>query len=184
MSTFLLNFATEITDIKNIETIYTIVLINKIMLTYMKRILIALVTMVATLTTMAADYNYLIIGLQNGTEKALTANGLTMTFADGYLKATTGNGTESFSLSTLSKMYFSETESTGISEQMMPASTLRVDGRTLQISAPAGAQVLIANANGMLIDRYTAANDAVTKGLRPGIYIVKINNQSTKIHIR
>ena len=81
-------------------------------------------------------------------------------------------------------MYFSQEDVNGIDSQQQPASTLRVNGRTLLVSAPAGSQVLVASVGGMLIDHYTVGNDARTTALRPGIYIVRVNDKSTKIIIK
>ena len=88
-------------------------------------------------------------------------------------------------LAKISSMYFSETGQSGISEAYAnDATTLRVVGRTLKVSAPAGSQVVVANVGGMLIDHYTANGEAALTSLRPGIYIVKVNDKSSKIHIK
>ena len=80
-------------------------------------------------------------------------------------------------------MYFDEGGTSGISESAS-MTTIRQNGRMVEVSAPEGAQVTIANVNGMLVDRYIAGNDAIQTPLRPGIYIIKINNQATKINVR
>ena len=149
----------------------------------MRKTILSLVALAMTMTTTGADYNNLTVRLLDGTEQHLPVDGLVLTFADNQLNAS-GSTTASFPLSSLDAMYFSETETNGINEATKTMSTLRLNGRMLQVSAPEGAQVIIANVGGMLIDRYTAGNDAINTPLRPGIYIVKINNQATKINVK
>ena len=134
-------------------------------------------------TAFSADYNYLTVKQLDGTEQHLPVDGLVITFTDELLQAS-GSTTASFPLSTLDAMYFSEGDTNGIMESAKAMSMLRLNGRMLQVSAPEGTQVIIANVGGMLIDRYTAGNDAINTPLRPGIYIVKINNQATKINVK
>jgi len=151
----------------------------------MKRTLIIAGLLACFATAQADGYDYLVINQQDGTKTSVAVSGLTITFADDQLTAKNSDGTTTYALSTLSSMYFSETEVNGISEAFKnDATTLRVTGRTLQVSAPEGAQVTVASVGGMLIDRYTASNDALLTSLRPGIYIVKINDKSSKIHIK
>ena len=64
----------------------------------------------------AADYNYLVFTLNDGSEQAIVATDLNITFTDGNLVATTGNETlATIPLATLQKMQFSES-TTGISD--------------------------------------------------------------------
>lgn len=149
----------------------------------MKKIILTTLALVAAVTAIGADYNYLTVRQQDGTEQQLPVDGLVITFTDELLQAS-GSTTASFQLSSLDAMYFSEGDTNGIMESAKAVSTLRLNGRMLQVSAPAGAQVVIANVGGMLVDRYTAGNDAINTPLRPGIYIVKINNQATKINVK
>lgn len=151
----------------------------------MKRTLIIAALLTCFATAQADGYDYLVIKQLDGTKQSIPVSGLTITFTDEQLTAKNSEGTASFNLSTLSSMYFSDTEANGISEAFAnDATTLRVVGRTLQVSAPAGSQITIASVGGMLIDRYTAGNDAAITSLRPGIYIVKINDKSSKIYVK
>ena len=64
----------------------------------------------------AADYNYLVFTLNDGSEQAIVATGLNITFTDGNLVATSANETlATIPLITLQKMQFSESNTTGIS---------------------------------------------------------------------
>lgn len=149
----------------------------------MKKTVLTTMAMLVAVTAMSADYNYLTVRQQNGTEQHLPVDGLVITFTDELLQVS-GSSTASFPLSTLDAMYFSEGATDGIMESAQSMSTLRLNGRMLQVSAPAGSQVVIANVGGMLVDRYTAGNDAINTPLRPGIYVIKINNQATKINVK
>ena len=84
----------------------------------MKKILLLLTILVGTLTAQAEDYTYLTFETTDGTKASvsvasdvtLTINGTTLTV-----------GSQSFTLTNLSKMYFStsdESSTTGISEVM------------------------------------------------------------------
>ncbi len=84
----------------------------------MKKILLLLTMLVGTLTAQAEDYTYLTFETTDGTKASvsvasdvtLTINGTTLTV-----------GSQSFTLTNLSKMYFStsdESSTTGISEVM------------------------------------------------------------------
>ena len=149
----------------------------------MKRTILTTLVLTMAATANSADYDYLTVRQQNGTEQQLPVEGLVLTFTDDQLKAT-GSTTATFDLNSLDAMYFSAGTTDGISESAKAMTMLRLNGRMLQVSAPEGAQVIIANVGGMLIDRYTAGNDAINTPLRPGIYIVKINNQATKINVK
>jgi hypothetical protein len=71
---------------------------------------------VITMATRAADYNYLVFTLNDGSEQAIVATNLNITFTDGNLVATTANETlATIPLATLQKMQFSESNTTDIS---------------------------------------------------------------------
>lgn len=149
----------------------------------MKKSLITMLALATTMTTLAAGYDFLTVRQQDGTEQHLPVDGLVLTFTDDQMKAS-GATTATFPLNTLDAMYFSDGTTNGISESRQNMTTLRLNGRMLQVSAPEGSQVIIANVGGMLIDRYTAGNDAINTPLRPGIYIIKIDNKATKINVK
>ena len=150
----------------------------------MKKAFLIAYVLTGSLMTQAADYNYLNIKLITGSEKQFEASGLVLTFADDNLTVTSGGSSTTIAQNTLASMYFTNDVS-GIDEaQAVPSATLRLNGRTLTISAEAGSQVTVVSMGGILIDRYIAGTYPETTALRPGIYIVKINGKSTKIHVR
>lgn len=77
----------------------------------MKKSLLSLLAVAATLTTQAADYGYLTFELTDGQKTSVPATTLTITISGTTLTA----GEKSFTLDNLSKMYFSVSdETTGI----------------------------------------------------------------------
>ena len=82
----------------------------------MKRLTILTLLSIVTMATRAADYNYLVFTLNDGSEQAIVATNLNITFTDGNLVATTANETlATIPLATLQKMQFSESNTTDIS---------------------------------------------------------------------
>ena len=150
----------------------------------MKRLLSLIIACSSLLGLAAQEYSYLVLRQLDNTLHALPTDGLVLTFADGQLSARNGNESTTLDLSTLDAMYFSDEDISGINEQQQSPVTLRLNGRLLMVSAPAGSQVLIASVGGMLIDHYRASDDAIQTPLRPGIYVVKVNDKSTKIHVK
>jgi len=141
--------------------------------------------MASAMVMRAADYGYLVVELQDGSKQSLPTSGLTMVFADGTLTASAQGETATFTQTLLSKMYFSDEDLSGIGEtDSDQLTTIRVHDRMVQVAAPAGAHVVIANVGGMLIDRYTANGEPVNTPLRKGIFIIKVNDKSTKIHVK
>ena len=82
----------------------------------MKKILLLLTILVGTLTAHAEEYTYLTFETTDGAKASVAVSDLTLTISGTTLTA----GTQSFTLSNLSKMYFSNTDetTTGISEEL------------------------------------------------------------------
>ena len=77
----------------------------------MKKLIVLLLMMIGTLTAHAADYTYLTFETTDGAKVSVEASSLTITISGTTLTA----GSQSFTLSNLSKMYFSNSdETTGI----------------------------------------------------------------------
>lgn len=109
----------------------------------------------------AADYNYLVFTLSDGSEQAIVANGLNITFTDGNLVAATASETlATIPLATLQKMQFSES-TTGISD-------LPTDGDD-DIKA-------IYDLQGRMMPLDTQ--------LPKGTYIVKTSRRTIKVHVK
>ena len=120
----------------------------------MKKFILFLTIMVGTLTAQAEDYTYLTFETTDGAKASVAVADLTLTISGTTLTA----GTQSFTLSNLSKMYFSNTdETTGI--EAITSATL--DEAT---------------------DIYDLQGHKVTKAqMQKGVYIVKTKNRTYKI---
>ena len=120
----------------------------------MKKFILFLTIMVGTLTAQAEDYTYLTFETTDGAKASVAVADLTLAISGTTLTA----GTQSFTLSNLSKMYFSNTdETTGI--EAITSATL--DEAT---------------------DIYDLQGHKVTKAqMQKGVYIVKTKNRTYKI---
>ena len=127
----------------------------------MKRMMILTLLCALYLGARAADYNYLVFTLNDGSEQAIVANGLNITFTDGNLMAATASETlATIPLATLQKMQFSES-TTGISD-------LPTDGDD-DIKA-------IYDLQGRMMPLDTQ--------LPKGTYIVKTSRRTIKVHVK
>jgi len=128
----------------------------------MKRMMILTLLCALYLGARAADYNYLVFTLNDGSEQAIVANGLNITFTDGNLVAATASETlATIPLATLQKMQFSESNTTGIS-------ALPLDSQD-DIKA-------IYDLQGRMMPLDTQ--------LPKGTYIIKTNSRTIKVHVK
>ena len=126
----------------------------------MKKILMLLTMLVGTVTAQAEDYTYLTFETTDGAKASVSvASDVTLTISGTTLTV----GTQSFTLSNLSKMYFStsdETTTTGISEVMKA----NLDEAT---------------------EIYDLQGHKVSKDqMRRGVYIVKTNSRTYKMVVK
>jgi len=81
----------------------------------MKKVLLATLALAATLSIRAASYPYLTFETTDGAKVSVSASALTITVSGTTLTV----GDKQFTITNLSKMYFSNTdETTGISEEL------------------------------------------------------------------
>ena len=124
----------------------------------MKKTILILITLVGALTAQAADYNYLTFETTDGAKVSVPVSSLSISISGTTLTA----GSQSFTLSNLSKMYFSTTgESTTGIEEITRAD---IDEAT---------------------DIFNLQGHKVTKEqMRRGVYIVKTKNRTYKIVVK
>ena len=130
----------------------------------MKKII--LITMLGILTTgiRAAQYDYLVFTLTDGTTKTVAAANLTISFSDENLIAASGSETlATLPLAQLMQMEFSTDDPTGITT--LSTNTLTTDEATI-----------IYDMNGRQIPAGTS--------LRSGMYIVKTKSRTVKVYIK
>jgi hypothetical protein len=127
----------------------------------MKKILWLLTMMVGTLTAQAGEYTYLTFETTDGAKASVSVEGLTLSISGTTLTA----GTQTFTLSNLSKMYFSNTDessTTGISEE-------------LRVNSEEYATATFYDLYGKVVDR---------SQLSKGVYIVKTKSKTYKMVVR
>ena len=124
----------------------------------MKKTILLLITLVGALTAQAADYNYLTFETTDGAKVSVPVSSLSISISGTTLTA----GSQSFTLSNLSKMYFSTTgESTTGIEEITRAD---IDEAT---------------------DIFNLQGHKVTKEqMKRGVYIVKTKNRTYKIVVK
>ena len=124
----------------------------------MKKIILFMTMMVGVLTAHADSYTFLTFETSDGAKASVSVSDLTLTISGTTLTA----GTQSFTLTNLSKMYFSTSDetTTGISEVMKA----HLDEAT---------------------DIYDLQGHKVTKAqMHRGVYIVKTKSRTYKMVVR
>ena len=124
----------------------------------MKKIILFMTMMVGVLTAHADSYTFLTFETTDGAKASVSVSDLTLTISGTTLTA----GTQSFTLTNLSKMYFSTSDetTTGISEVMKAD----LDEAT---------------------DIYDLQGHRVTKAqMRRGVYILKTKSRTYKMVVR
>ncbi len=128
----------------------------------MKKIIILTLLAVFTLGIQAADYNYLVFTLSDGTTKSISSSSLNITFSDGNMTATSGSSTVTIALTSLTKMEFSNNGETGI--------------ETIKTNFTLDDATEIYDMNGRRIPSGSA--------LSRGVYIIKSNGKTQKIAVQ
>jgi len=145
-----------------------------------KKIFVISALMMASMTTMADDYNYLTVASNNENKSIELATVQKITFENGNAVVYTTGETFTFPLSEMQKMTFTVDPSavkalSEVSENLKFANgQLQVSGKgTLRIYNAAGALIRMAN-----VDKQSNVN---LKGLKSGLYIVNLGEQTIKI---
>lgn len=133
----------------------------------MKRILFTLLITLGVLQVQAYDYPYLVFVNSGGNTTTLSVETLVITISNGKLVAQNNDGTQSFSLSDLNKMFFTKDANlTGISN-----------------TESADETVEIFTVGGLSVGRYE--NEKTAKAsLKPGLYILKGKTRTYKFAVK
>jgi hypothetical protein len=124
----------------------------------MKKIILFMTMMVGVLTAHADSYTFLTFETTDGAKASVSVSDLTLTISGTTLIA----GTQSFTLTNLSKMYFSTSDETTTGIEEITSATL--DEAT---------------------DIYDLQGHRVTKDqMRRGVYIVKTKDRTYKMVVR
>ena len=135
----------------------------------MKKILILVSALMTSVMTYAGDfsYNYLVFTTQEGTEKSVAVENLKLTFANGQMVIDNGVETQTYDLSSLSKMFFAENSVDGIVETTIDANE----------------EVDVFTVSGIGMGKFNDVNEA-KKSLGRGVYIFKQGSKTNKISIK
>ena len=133
----------------------------------MKKKVMTILLLSTTLLVHAGDYDYLTIESSNGNKTSLTAVGLTIAFSNGKFVATNGSESATLSLSTLSKMRFTDTNN----------------------STETALNSIDSTDDGFGIDDADAIYDLSGRQVPPtsvkkGIYIIKKGQETRKIQVK
>ena len=129
----------------------------------MKSFILGILMTVGTLPTMAGNYPYLTFELTDGTKVSVSVSSLTLTVNGTTLKA----GSQTFTISNLSKMYFSSTDETSGATAIDELTADDLEGKEIY------------DLNGHKIE-LQITNYELPK-LPRGVYIVKSKNKTCKI---
>ena len=132
----------------------------------MKSFILGILMMVGTLPTMAESYPYLTFELTDGTKVSVSVSSLTLTVNGTTLKA----GSQTFTISNLSKMYFSSTDETSGVTAIDELTADDLEGKEIY------------DLNGHKIE-LQITNYELPK-LPRGVYIVKSKNKTCKIVVK
>ena len=134
----------------------------------MKKLLFTTLITLGTLQAQAYDYPYLVFQNTEGTTTVIAVESLSITISDGQLVATNADGTQSFALTDLSKMYFTQqADLTGISNAATQEDEV----------------VEVFTKGGIKLGKYLNINEAKSS-LKPGLYILKSKQKSFKIVVK
>ena len=133
----------------------------------MKKFLLAALVMAGTLQAQADDYPYLTFELTDGAKASVNVESLTLTIIGTTLKV----GSQTFTLSNLSKMYFSMTDET--SAEINAIESLKIDD-VLSDDAE------VYDLNGRILEKGKVSDGKLPRG----VYIVKTKERTCKIVVR
>jgi hypothetical protein len=133
----------------------------------MKKLFVTLLILTGALAIHAYEYPYLAFKTASGITQTVSVESLVITFSDGQLVATNNEGRQTFALNELSKMFFSEKNTTtGIS-------TMETADESLEAFT----------IGGLFVGKFDTPNEAKSH-LKSGVYVLKSKNKTRKITIK
>lgn len=134
----------------------------------MKKLLIIPILLLAIVSARADDYKSMVFETSPGGTTAVDVSSLVMTVSVGKLVVTNTAGTQQFTLTELSKMYFSTSEATGIKGVAADNST---------------SPVVAFDISGRKVGSYDSL-DVAKASLKQGVYVIKQNGKTFKIAVK
>lgn len=135
----------------------------------MKKLMIMLMAAWVAVAAQAYDYPYLTFENADGTQSSVSVESLTLTVSDGQIVAVGADGTQTYPLASLSKMFFSK-------EAAQPTGINAVD-------AQADSPVEVFSVAGLSLGTFRSAGEAQSR-LKPGVYVVKQGKRTIKTVVR
>ena len=129
----------------------------------MKKIALTLLILVVTMTAQAEDYAYPTFETTDGAKASVAVEGLTLSISETTLTV----GTQSFTLTNLSKMYFSTTDESTTGIESISIETL---DEATDIYDLSGKKIVSSKSSNSKLPR--------------GVYIVKTKSKTYKIVVR
>ena len=96
----------------------------------------------------------------------------------------TNGQTQQIPLASLSKMFFSENDATGIATVQNEENQIIINGSILKVTTKGGAHIIIYTIGGEVVKTINTTADETEvnlSGMKKGVYIVKVNNETRKI---
>ncbi len=134
----------------------------------MKKVLFVILLAAQTASAELYDYPYMAFQTTDGIVKTVSVSSLSLSVSKGVLIATSDDGTESFTLSDLSKMYF--TSEAVVTKVQNPEST-------------GSSKVEVTSLAGVFCGTFPSV-EAARQSLPAGMYIVKNSKETFKIAVK
>ncbi len=134
----------------------------------MKKVLFVILLAAQTASAELYDYPYMAFQTTDGIVKTVSVSSLSLSVSNGVLIATSDDGTESFTLSDLSKMYF--TSEAVVTKVQNPEST-------------GSSEVEVTSLAGVFCGTFPSV-EAARQSLPAGMYIVKNSKETFKIAVK
>ncbi len=134
----------------------------------MKKVLFVILLAAQTASAELYDYPYMAFQTIDGIVKTVSVSSLSLSVSNGVLIATSDDGTESFTLSDLSKMYF--TSEAVVTKVQNPEST-------------GSSEVEVTSLAGVFCGTFPSV-EAARQSLPAGMYIVKNSKETFKIAVK
>jgi maltose-binding protein MalE len=153
----------------------------------MKKFFLIITLVILSVGIQAEAYSYLTFRPNTGnSDVSLSVEGLKITFANGKLVATNSSTTQSFTLTEIASMYFSDTSTGAVNEVNIGSSSVSVEGGKIVVTAPQGSVVNIYNIAGASVGNFVASGskDTYDSNLSQGVYLVKVNGKTSKLLVR
>ena len=137
------------------------------------------------MNAMADNYAYLTVG-QDGGETSIEVSQISkITFDASNMIVHLSNGSQQeLPLSSLSRMFFSETASQGISLMQAGQEKIKYEGGSLRLLLADGEKATIYNMKGEAVYTTNRSSEVTLDNLHKGIYIVRVGNETKKIMSR